>query len=123
MTPEGKVKDAVKKLLVKYHVYPIHNAADHALRHKLPVLGAYFMPVSGGMGVHGIPDFICTVDGRMVTIETKAKERDAPTTLQEACMLGLRYGGAHTLVVKGNNLTELEGYLASVTEARANRSA
>ena len=32
----------------------------------------FFMPVSNGMGVIGIPDFICCIDGKFVAIETKA---------------------------------------------------
>ena len=116
--PESKVKAAVKKLLATHGVAPIHDAADWYNRKKLPVIGCYFMPVSGGMGVHGIPDFVCTIAGRMVTIETKAAGKN-PTALQESCMAGLRIGGGHTFVVRGNDLTELEAYLESTAKAWA----
>lgn len=32
----------------------------------------YYMPVQNGMGVTGVPDFICCWAGRFVAIETKA---------------------------------------------------
>ena len=31
------------------------------------------MPVSNGMGVHGIPDFVCCWKGKFFCIEAKAK--------------------------------------------------
>jgi hypothetical protein len=53
MTLEGKLKQQVKKVLDKHGVW-------------------YYMPVQNGMGVTGIPDFICCDNGRLVGIETKA---------------------------------------------------
>ncbi len=52
-TPEGRVKMRVKKVLDASHAY-------------------YFMPVSNGMGRHGIPDIICCVNGYFLGIECKA---------------------------------------------------
>ena len=52
-TPEGKVKDKVKKFLKEHGIW-------------------YYVPVSAGYGVHGIPDFVCCADGLFVGIETKA---------------------------------------------------
>lgn len=67
MTPEGRVKAAVKKWLKARGIW-------------------FFCPVSNGMGVHGIPDFICCWQGRFLAIETKApgriKEVSAPQQLQ-----------------------------------------
>lgn len=53
MTPEGKVKAAVKKYLQAQGVW-------------------FWMPVSNGMGQVGIPDFICCFNGTFIAIETKA---------------------------------------------------
>lgn len=53
-TPEGRVKDAIKKYLA-------------SLRHCW-----FFLPVSNGMGSMGIPDIICCYRGIFVAIETKA---------------------------------------------------
>ena len=55
-TPEGKVKDAVKKWLRERGYW-------------------FYMPVQNGMGVVGIPDFICCCNGRFLAIETKAPGR------------------------------------------------
>lgn len=81
-TPEGKVKDDVKKVLAKYRVW-------------------YFMPVSNGFGKHGIPDFICCVAGRFFTVETKAPGKK-PTELQEDQMNEIRKAGGKAFVVDGD---------------------
>lgn len=60
-TPEGKVKDAVKKLLKERGAW-------------------YFMPVSNGMGQVGIPDIICCYKGLFLAIETKAPGKIANVT-------------------------------------------
>lgn len=52
-TPEGKVKTAIKAFLRRKGVW-------------------FFCPVSNGMGVHGIPDFVCCWAGRFVGVEAKA---------------------------------------------------
>lgn len=63
-TPEGKVKDAIKKFLKERGAW-------------------YFMPVSNGMGQVGIPDIICCYKGIFVAIEAKAPgKRDAVTPNQ-----------------------------------------
>lgn len=61
MTPEGKVKAAVKKFLKVHGVW-------------------YFMPIGGPFTTHGIPDFICCWNGRFFAIETKAPGRREQTT-------------------------------------------
>jgi len=73
-TPEGKVKDQVRTLLRHYNVW-------------------YFMPVSSGMGRHGIPDFVCIVAGRFVGIECKADPTKLPTPLQLKCMGEIQAAG------------------------------
>ena len=52
-TPEGKVKKEVAKWLRDNDIW-------------------YFMPMQNGMGVVGIPDFICCWRGEFLAIETKA---------------------------------------------------
>ena len=58
MTPEGKVKDKIRKFLK-----------------ELPRCW-HFAPVSNGMGVAGIPDILCVIDGRFVGIECKAPGKE-----------------------------------------------
>jgi Holliday junction resolvase len=60
-TPEGVVKDAVKKILKARGAW-------------------YFMPVSNGMGQVGIPDIIACYRGIFIAIETKATGKRANVT-------------------------------------------
>jgi hypothetical protein len=53
MTPEGRVKAQVRKLLQELGIW-------------------YYQPVQNGMGRVGIPDFICCWRGNFIAIETKA---------------------------------------------------
>lgn len=66
MTPEGRVKAAIKKYLTARGFWA---AAGKKPEH---VEGFYHMPVSNGMGVHGLPDFCCVYRGLAFYIEAKA---------------------------------------------------
>ncbi len=88
MTPEGKVKTKVVKILKELGVY-------------------YFYPVMGGFGRSGIPDIICCVAGYFLGVECKAGN-NKPTPLQEAEMEKIRTAGGHTLVVNELNLDQLK---------------
>ena len=63
MTPEGKVKAKVAKILKEYGVY-------------------YFFPATGGFGRSGVPDIVGCYYGRFIAIECKAGS-NKPTALQE----------------------------------------
>jgi Holliday junction resolvase len=63
-TPEGKVKDAIKKFLKERGAW-------------------YFMPVSNGMGQVGIPDIIVCYKGVFVAIEAKAPGKKGNTTANQ----------------------------------------
>lgn len=62
-TPEGRVKDKIKKLLKSHGIW-------------------YYMPMQNGMGVAGIPDLICCYEGLFIGIETKAPLKN-PTTFEQ----------------------------------------
>jgi len=62
-TPEGKLKDKVKKLLTERDAW-------------------FYMPVQNGMGRVGIPDIIGTYRGRFFAIETKAPNKNPTTEAQ-----------------------------------------
>lgn len=93
MTPEGKVKAAVKKRLSQAGIW-------------------YYMPVQNGMGVVGIPDFVgclpitVTPDmvgktlGVFVGIETKAPGKISNTTPNQERVLGeiAKHGGVVSVV-------------------------
>lgn len=76
-TPEGAVKDAIKKVLAAHGVI----RATSILQPDEACHGWYYMPVSNGMGVHGIPDFIICYKGRFIGIEAKAPKGE-PTKAQ-----------------------------------------
>lgn len=91
MTPEGKVKDRVKKLLKKFGVY-------------------YHMPVQNGMGAPTL-DFVCCHKGYFIAIETKAGNKQ-PTTRQEITMNEIRAAGGFVFLVNEvQGLVELEAFL------------
>jgi Holliday junction resolvase len=90
-TPEGKVKDKVKKLLKK------HGAWN-------------FVPVSGGRGAHGIPDIIACHHGRFLGIECKApNKKNNVSALQKMQLAGIRAAdGVAMVVATDEDLAELE---------------
>ena len=63
-TPEGMVKDAIKKVLNEYNIW-------------------YFMPSANGFGKVGVPDFICCWKGKFFAIEAKAKGKREQTTANQ----------------------------------------
>lgn len=88
-TPEGRVKAAVKKRLKDLGVW-------------------YYMPVQNGMGVVGIPDFICCHNGKFVAIETKAPgKRGNLSANQERQIMNIHEAGGAAIVVDA--VEQLEG--------------
>lgn len=88
-TPEGKVKDEIKKVLKKYEpcVY-------------------YFMPVQNGMGKPGV-DFHCSAWGRAFAIEAKAPGKK-PTARQRNTLEEMKDAGMETFVI--GCMTTKDGY-------------
>ena len=98
MTPEGRVKEKVKKLLKGRGIW-------------------YFMPAANGFGRVGIPDFICCMDGKFLAIETKAPgKRDNTTANQENRINEIRAAKGWALVV--DDPQQLEEFLNERTEAK-----
>jgi hypothetical protein len=85
MTPEGRVKEKVKKLLKEYNVY-------------------YHMPVQNGMGKPSL-DFVCCAKGRFLAIETKT-DKGKLTLRQQATIDEMQKAGAIVLVIRGENDAE-----------------
>jgi hypothetical protein len=89
-TPEGKVKDAVRRLLKAKNVW-------------------YFQPMQNGMGVVGIPDFVCCWNGRFIGIETKAPGKRSQTTPnQQRVLKEITDHGGSSLVV--DDIVQLEDF-------------
>jgi len=94
MTPEGKVKAAVKEVL-KAH-------------------GAYWhCPVQNGMGAPSL-DFICCFKGRYFGIETKAPGKK-PTPRQELTIKAIRDAGGKVFVIDGD-VSDLQRWLGEGNE-------
>lgn len=80
-TPEGKVKNAVRRLLKKHGIW-------------------HYMPMQNGFGMVGIPDLICCWDGRMLAIETKAPgKRNNTTPNQQKRLAEIEEAGGIAIVV------------------------
>lgn len=91
MTPEGKVKDVVKKRLAEAGVY-------------------FFMPRGTVYGRRGVPDVVGCMDGRFFAIEVKAG-KNKPTKLQLLEHDAIRTTGGVVLVVNEANLGTFMGEL------------
>ena len=93
MTPEGKVKQKVSKMLKQYKLW-------------------FFYPAANGMGRAGIPDVIAIVAGEFVGIEVKADKTKKPTMLQEQCGRQIiDAGGQWFLVYDDQSLSVVEQYV------------
>ena len=93
-TPEGKVKMAIVKWLKARNIW-------------------YFMPVSNGMGRHGIPDVICCWNGKFLAIECKAPGKRANTSaLQEREIAAIRMAKGWAVVV--DDVAQLDEYFSEV---------
>ena len=91
MTPEGKVKDKVKKILKASGAY-------------------YAMPVTGGFGTAGVPDFLVCHKGKFIGIECKAGYGKT-TMLQDKNLRDIETAGGITFIIFEHNIHLLEGYL------------
>lgn len=81
MTPEGRVKAQVRKLLAEFGVW-------------------YYQPVQNGMGQVGIPDFICCYRGVFIAIETKAPGKIKDLTANQRRVLDqIQANDGYALVV------------------------
>lgn len=87
-TPEGKVKDMVRRALARLVFPGTSRSAVYS-----------FMPVQNGMGAPGLDFYLC-VNGYFVAIETKAAGKK-PTPRQEHTMGQITAANGLTLVVDG----------------------
>lgn len=96
-TPEAKVKARVKAVLKASGAY-------------------YCMPVTGGYGSSGAPDFLVCFEGIFIGIECKAGG-NKPTALQQANLGAIQKAGGFALVVDEDPRTmgQLMQVLASIS--------
>lgn len=77
MTPEGRVKAAVRKALESHGLLHLTDAQKGTAPN---IEGFFFMPVAGPYSVHGIHDFVGCWRGVMFSIETKAPDNPQDAT-------------------------------------------
>lgn len=105
MTPEGKVKKAIREALVGMG---LKRAGGDDVDN--PAVGWFYMPANNGMGVSGIPDFMGIFHGRPFGVEAKGPD-GAPTALQLDRMGEIDAAGGITLVIDPSNVRDLEKLL------------
>lgn len=98
MTPEAKVKNAVKKLLNERGVY-------------------YFMPATGGYGRSGVPDIVGCYKGIFFGIECKAGNNE-PTALQLRELDKIQMHGGYIAIINEKNLLQVEVMLDCIEAER-----
>jgi hypothetical protein len=101
MTPEAKVKAAVKKILTGRSPY-------------------YFMPATGGYGRSGVPDIVGCYKGMFFGIECKAGD-NTPTALQLRELDRIQMHEGYIAIVNEKNLLQVEVMLDCI-EAERNAS-
>jgi len=100
-TAEGKVKDAVVKILKERGA-------------------SYFFPVTGGFGRSGVPDIVACHEGHFIGIECKAGNNE-PTALQHAELAKIDKAKGLTLIVNENNESWVLHTLDAIDDLRTLR--
>lgn len=94
MTPEAKVKKAIRAVLDAHGAY-------------------YVMPVTGGFGNSGAPDFLVCHKGRFIGIEAKAG-KGKPTALQQMNLDKINNSGGLAYVIWEDTVQIVDTLLRSV---------
>jgi Holliday junction resolvase len=97
LTPEGKVKAKVVKILRDEGVY-------------------YFFPATHGYGRSGVPDIVCCVAGKFLAIECKAGGNKA-TALQIREIETIRQAGGVAVIVDETNWDMVSGLIRKLKGA------
>lgn len=91
MTPEGRVKVKVRKVLKDLGLY-------------------YFSPTTGGYGYSGVPDIVICAKGHFIAVECKAG-RGKLTELQRAQLKRIKEAGGLAFVVTDKNVHLFNAFL------------
>lgn len=93
---EAHIKKAVKEILAKHSAYIV-------------------MYVPTGFGNAGVPDFIASVYGRFIGIETKLNaKKNPPTALQMKNLCEIQQAGGLAVVVDETNIDSLDEVLSTL---------
>ena len=96
ITPEGRVKRAVVKILDAHQAY-------------------HFFPATHGYGRSGVPDIVACYKGYFVGIECKAG-KGVPTALQLRELRLIEEAGGVSMVVREDTTELLESVLATIDD-------
>ena len=96
MTPEAKVKAKVRAVLKEFGAY-------------------YVMPVTGGYGKQGAPDFLICHKGKFIGIECKAG-KGVVTALQQKNLNSIEDAGGYALVVNESNVVDVQTLLTEINK-------
>ena len=91
-TPEGKVKDKIKKILKAHNIY-------------------YAMPMGTGFGNSGVPDFLCCFKGKFLAVEAKADMKSKFTALQAKQEEEIEKSGGSFWIVHADNIHLFEQWV------------
>lgn len=103
ITPEGKVKQKIKKILDEFDAY-------------------YFFPPANGYGRAGIPDVVACFKGCFIAIEAKAGHNKA-TALQLRELELVKDAGGLAMVCYEDDLPTLRRYLEGLRDGSKNSRA
>ena len=98
MTPEAKVKAAVRKILNEYEAWCC-------------------TPMGTGYGRSGVPDILACYLGVFVAIECKAGD-NKPTALQVRELERIKKAGGYALLVNETNLGSVSDLLKKIQECQ-----
>jgi hypothetical protein len=109
VTPEGKIKKLVKKVLDEFSE-SVNDGVFHTSVLK------QFWPVPAGFGASDLDCIVCYY-GRYIAIETKAPGK-RPTPRQELTIAQTRGAGGPVFVIDGEKgLFDLRAYLQGIKDA------
>jgi len=97
-TPEGEIKDQVRKILDEMGAY-------------------YFFPAANGYGRTGIPDVVACYKGHFIGIECKAESKQ-PTALQQRELDNIEKARGTGVLVNADNIDNLKNLLENAYERR-----
>jgi Holliday junction resolvase len=95
LSPEGKVKAEVVKILRRHDVY-------------------YFFAAMNGYGRSGVPDIICCANGKFLAIECKAGANET-TPLQDKEIAKIQSAKGNAVVARETNLDIVETIVKELT--------
>lgn len=114
-TPEGRVKNAIKKALMEEGLVQLVDFVKSPIPPE-GMTGFFFMPVAGPFSVHGIHDFIGCWHGVFFSIEAKAEDNPSDgTPLQVDFQRAVSHAGGVS-IIGARNADAVYGVKSAILE-------